>query len=464
MRIKSLSRIAAVLAVVLLVALPTFAARGTADFTRFVALGDSYGAGVESGSLNVNHQPFSWPAIIARQAGAPDFQQPLVSFPGIGAELQIVDILSFPPNIQPAPGGGQPINSSLPRPFNNLSIPGAQVGDLTTLTGKEPVTSTASAFAQFILRGRGTEVQQAVAQNPTFIALWIGGNDVLGGALAGTPKTLTSVDSFRTAYTKMLDQLIAGAPNAGIIVGNLPTVSIPILSTVPALLINPVTQQPVLLPNGAPIQLLGDPGDGNPVSLPLGTTVLLPCAAQISTGVGIPAFLKADPRFASLPNIGKPLPDACTLTPAETAQIVQRTNDFNQIISDAAGSRNIPVADIKGLFDRFAVGVHVGPFAFNSSFITGGLFSLDGLHLTDIGYTLFANQYLRTINSSFGTHIPLASIATLMANNGAFFPEQHLTSGNVFIDGMQYAISEEAAKLMLQFARVPEVKHRAIAH
>ena len=44
-RIKNVSRFAAVLAAVLLFALPTFAARGKADFTRFVALGDSYGAG-----------------------------------------------------------------------------------------------------------------------------------------------------------------------------------------------------------------------------------------------------------------------------------------------------------------------------------------------------------------------------------------------------------------------------------
>ena len=78
-RIRSFSRFAAVLVVALLIAVPTFAARGRADFSRFVAIGDSYGAGVESNSLNVNHQPFSWPAVVARQVGATTFQQPLVS-------------------------------------------------------------------------------------------------------------------------------------------------------------------------------------------------------------------------------------------------------------------------------------------------------------------------------------------------------------------------------------------------
>src|ERR1700719_1458148 len=99
-RIRSL-----VLLLIAFVAAPLFAAaRGTADFTRFVVLGDSYSAGVESASLNINHQQFSWPSVLARQAGAPDFQQPLVSFPGIGPELLLVDAIHFPPTILPASG------------------------------------------------------------------------------------------------------------------------------------------------------------------------------------------------------------------------------------------------------------------------------------------------------------------------------------------------------------------------
>ena len=61
---KNILRIAASVALVFCVALPGFAARGTADFTRFVAIGDSFGAGFESASLNQNHQIFSWPAVI----------------------------------------------------------------------------------------------------------------------------------------------------------------------------------------------------------------------------------------------------------------------------------------------------------------------------------------------------------------------------------------------------------------
>ena len=149
------------------------------------------------------------------------------------------------------------------RPYNNLSIPGANVNDTITLKGLDPATSTAKAFAQFILRGQGTEADLALAQNPTFIAVWIGGNDVLGSVLAGTPALLTPTAAFTTAYNALLDKLVAGAPNAGIVVGSLPTnpLALPYLTTVPRVLVDQNRQ--VVLVGGQPVPLIADLGGGN---------------------------------------------------------------------------------------------------------------------------------------------------------------------------------------------------------
>jgi lysophospholipase L1-like esterase len=456
MRIRSFTHIAAALTLTALVASPVFAARGSANFTSFVAIGDSYGAGVESASLNQNHQPFSWPAVIARQAGVADFQQALVSFPGIGPELQLVDIVHFPPTILPAgTANGQPINLSLARPYNNLSIPGANVTDVITLIGKEPANSTARAFAQFILRGLGTEVQQALAQKPTFIAIWIGGNDALGAVLAGTPALLTPLDTFKTSYNAMLDQLIAGAPSAGMVVGNIPNnvLALPYLNTVAPYLIDPATRKPVLGPNGQKIFFVADLGGGNIGQLDANSVVLLPAAAKIASGFGIPSALKQIPPFNQLPNVGKPLADSDVLTSAELAVISKRVDDFNAVIAQAAAQRDIPVADIKGLFDRVAAGMFVGPIFLNSSFITGGVFSLDGFHMTDIGYTLFADEYIKTINNAYNTSIPLAPLSDFLANN---LPRT--SSGAVVVPDMAYDVSAEAAAQMLMFA--PQLRRR----
>src|SRR5205085_9238113 len=277
MKMKRIVRICAGVTLALSIAVPSFAAaRGSANFTRFVAIGDSYGAGFESGSLNLNHQPYSWPAIIARQVGlkvcAPTaaatdvcFAEPLVSFPGIGNELQLLSITG---TIAAAPGSGAPLMTTFARPYNNLSIPGANVNDTLTLKGLDPATSTAKAFAQFILRGQGTEVDLALAQNPTFIAIWIGGNDVLGSVLAGTPALLTPTATFTTAYNAMLDKLIAGAPNAGMVVGSLPTnpLALPYVTTVPRVLVDQNRQ--VVLIGGNPVPLIADLGGGNFGPLP----------------------------------------------------------------------------------------------------------------------------------------------------------------------------------------------------
>lgn len=53
-----------------------------------------------------------------------------------------------------------------------------------------------------------------------------------------------------------------------------------------------------------------------------------------------------------------------------------------------------------------------------------GTVKLPGLPaITDLGYLLFANEYIRTINNQYDTEIPLAGISELYTNNGAFFPE-----------------------------------------
>jgi hypothetical protein len=383
---------------------------------------------------------------------------PLVSYPGIGAELQLLNL-----SVGPVPGAGlgTPLmTTTFGRQFNNLSVPGATVGAVITLTGAEPPQQgepTAVTFSRFILRGIGTQVQQAVALDPTFVAIWIGGNDYLGAALSGTPALLTPTADFRVRYEAMLDQLIAGVdPDTGIIVGNLPAVVPPILTLVPPFIINPATGLPVPGPDGNPIYYIADLGGGNFGQLPPGSLVLLDARAQIATGFGIPGALAPIPPFNQMPNVGQPLADRYVLTPTEMQTIISRVAEYNSAIQQAATARQIPVADIAGLFNEIVAGKTIGPISLNASFISGGFFSYDGFHLTDLGYLLFANEYIRTINASWDTEIPLAGITQLYANNGAFFPEVSANSV-VFAEGV-------AEQIRMSWASRPVRNFRATAH
>src|SRR5947207_3599170 len=158
---RSLSVLA--LAVATAAAVP---AAAQTNFTTYVSVGDSLAAGFESNSLVVTHQNRSVPAFIARQAGVQGFQQPLVSEPGIPPELTLVSLVPVPLIAPKAATAGAPKNLALARPYNNLAVPGATSVDALTRT------TDAGGLHDVILRGLGTQVQQAVALRPTAITLW----------------------------------------------------------------------------------------------------------------------------------------------------------------------------------------------------------------------------------------------------------------------------------------------------
>ncbi|MGN6186513.1 MAG: SGNH/GDSL hydrolase family protein [Thermoanaerobaculia bacterium] len=478
MKISKNIRIAAAVLLLGLCALPTFAQRGSADFTRFVALGDSYGAGFQSGGLTEVHQQWSWPAVIARQtnhefcaanasATADCWAFPRITYPGIPAEL-VLGGLTVGPVSQS--GQGTPVMTTFARPYNNLSIPGATVGALLTLTGAEPPSAnepTAVTFSRFILRGQGTQVQQALALQPTFIAMWIGGNDYLGAALSGTPAALTSTADFKTRYEAVLNALTAGAPNAGMVVGNLPNQIPPYFKLVPPYLVNPANSQPVLDQAGNRIYYVADLGGGQLGQVTPDTYITLDARAQIAQGYGIPAVFKAIPPFSALPHVGEPLADRYVLTPTETAAIVARVAEYNTIVAQAAAAKNIPVADVAGLFNRVAAGYQLGPINVNGAFVSGGFFSLDGFHLTDLGYLLMGDEFIKTINNAYGTEIPLAGITQLFADNGANFPDASTFGVNpnsiVFGDGVAEQIRQSWATTVSEAPSAPR-RFRAVGH
>ncbi len=431
-RIERFARTAAMMLLVVALAVPSFAARGSADFTRFVAIGDSYGAGFEAGSLNQTHQPFGWPAIIARQVGlqicsptasATDncFAIPLISNPGLpGGELVFNGS-----TLVTVPGAGAPLMAGFQRPYNNLSVPGYTVGAVQALTGAE---GAAAGLGQVILRGLGTEVDQALALHPTFIAIWIGGNDFLGAVSVGDPGKLTPPATFAAQYKAMLDKLTTGAPNAGMVMGTLPASfsTPPLTSRLPAVVFDS-NFQPVIV-NGNPIPLFYLPaGSTTPAAVPTGSIFLLSALSRYQQGYGIPPNLKVVPPFSLLPHVGEPLTDAEIITPTEQKTFSDTITAYNATITSEASSRNIPLADIKGLFDRLGHPQTFGGVTVTNTWISGGIFSNDGVHLTDLGYTLFANEYIKAINAGYGTEIPLASVAATFQNNGALFGFGSLT-------------------------------------
>lgn len=359
----------------------------------YVSLGDSLAAGFSNGALVESHQRVSVPALIARQARVDGFEQPLVGEPGIPAELALVSLVPVPTIAPKSAEQGAPLNPSLPRPYNNLAVPSATVQDA--------LATQAGGYHDLVLRGQGSQVALAMSLAPTFVTLWLGNNDVLGAVVRGSAVdgvTLTPVASFKSAY----EQLAASikATGASVVAANLPDVTkVPFATTLRPVVTDPLTGAPVLV-NGQTVPLIGSTGP-----LPTGSLVTLAASTYLAEGIGVPT---------AQGGTGLPLPDEVVLDPAETAAIRDRVNALNQVIRDVCQASGFAVLDVHALMQELATrGREVGGVTLTTAFLTGGVFSYDGVHLTDLGYALMANEWIAIINAS-GGHVPLVDLGPFL--------------------------------------------------
>ena len=417
-------------------------ATGSANFQTYVALGDSLTAGFSNGSIEAKFQVNSYPALIYRQVNggkSAGFEQPLVSAPGLPGALRLTGLL--PTMISATPGAGVPINLTLPRPYNNLAVPGATLHDLLTKTQSTSATDP----TDLVLRKLGgTQLQEGLSLKPTFVTLWIGNNDALAAATSGIAiegVTLTPPAQF-DADLKTVTAAIT-AEGAKFAIGNIPDVtSIPFVTTIPRFLVNPKTNQLVLDPGGHPIPLIGPDGP-----LQAGDFVLLTAAAELNQGRGIPVALGGS---------GQPLSDNAVLNAAEAANIKAHVTAYNASISAVATANGAALVDANAVLNDLAAhGLNIGGIGFTSAFLTGGLFGYDGVHPTPLGYAYIANKFIDAINTDFGAQIPEVDLYPFV-----FGP---LPTGAVTVSGKasresygNYIFTPEARRNLLLSVGVPQ--------
>ncbi|WP_378179533.1 G-D-S-L family lipolytic protein [Aquimarina sp. SS2-1] len=222
---------------------------GTADFSNYVALGNSLTAGFTDGALFIAGQENSMPNILSQQfalAAGGSFSQPLMGDNIGGALLGGNQILSprlffngAGPAVLPATPTTE-ISSGLSGAFNNMGVPGAKsfhllangYGNIAGLSVNPPQANP--YFVRMASSPNASVLEDAMAQTPTFFSLWIGNNDVLGYALSGGDGTdpITDTGLFTQAYNGLVATLTSGGAKG--VAFNIPDVtSIPHFTTVP---------------------------------------------------------------------------------------------------------------------------------------------------------------------------------------------------------------------------------------
>jgi hypothetical protein len=433
------------------------------DFSKFVAVGNSLTAGYADGALYLSGQQNSIPNIMATQfktVGGGEFTQPL-----IGTE----DGVGF----QPIPGGifcytkmglaivpdrdcsGAPTGTAslkpalvahpdqatllgqlfspptVAGPYNNMGVPGATLQAIFFPGYGSDYGNP--FFKRFATSPTTSVIADAMAQQPTFFSMWIGDNDVLGSALAGTDLLLTPADTFAKYYPMAVGAMLSSGKNPKGVLATIPDVTtIPFFTTISKSL--PWNGVPLDAAQAAQLTALyalqGHPEivwkeglnpfvykkeDGTLSQMHEGDLFLLtlPTDSIKCRGMGI-----VDTTKHPIPYI-YPIPGKYVLDIYEQYNITQRTNIFNDIIRQTAAGTNLAVADMHEYIKRFVSGMVFDGIKMNTTFVTGGMFSTDGIHLNPRGCAVAANYFIESINTHYASKIPQANITNY---NGLIFP------------------------------------------
>jgi lysophospholipase L1-like esterase len=389
--------------------------KGEADFTTYVALGNSMTAGYADGALYRSAQINSYPAILAEQfkkVGGGNFVQPLMNGE-YGIKVGKLK-LGYKPNcvgdtsLSPVPDLGE-LDQPLPVGYsvNNLGVPGAKALHLVV-----PGYANLNPYFGRFASSPGTSViNDAINIHPTFFTLWIGNNDILEYAAAGGNGWITNTDSLQGIIGYMLDTLTAtGAKGA---IANIPDImSAPYFTVMSA----KIPYNGLVLTDQQDVDAL------NAAYQPLGITFALgqnPFIVEDAI-THFPRQMKPTDQFLlTLPSdsllcygFGSAIkiPHKYVLDENEIAKITTAIGEYNQVIYNLTTLYNLAFVDIYQLTQDLKVGIITDGIKLTGDFVTGNAFSLDGIHLTQMGYAYVANHFIMSINENYNSNIPTVSL------------------------------------------------------
>ncbi|NND88672.1 MAG: G-D-S-L family lipolytic protein [Flavobacteriaceae bacterium] len=120
----------------------------------------------------------------------------------------------------------------------------------------------------------------------------------------------------------------------------------------------------------------------------------------------------ADPSNPlSVNGVAIPLADQYVLTAAEQARVATAAASYNATIQGLAAANDLVYVDAKAALAQVAnTGVAFDGGILADEYVTGGAFSLDGVHPSPRGYAYTANLIIQGINAKYNATIPLVNI------------------------------------------------------
>lgn len=395
---------------------------GNLNLFRYIAIGDGFTAGVMNSDVHTKEllglyeegQAHSFPRLISNQfkyLEDIEFQQPVMSGNGSG----YLQLTAISPSLCPATGSNPALEKMNPQtgwasPYqssgllNNVGIPNLKLSDLSqdSLVYANPFFNRINPhnlnFPDYVKETR-----------PGFFTLWLGMEDLIAYALSGADDPATQPldpESFGTTLKLVVDYLLLSAPEANGVVANLPDITLfPYFANNTYEYISPDncngTPRAIYITTESGIRAAGAEDH-----------LLLPVYDHIGTsyGTGQEFGLRAE----------NPVPEGWVLDKDEIAKIRWMVEGYNikikTIVSAINEQKESPVlttVNLNYLFYKMSNGGYTEDgVEISNEYLTGGVFSLDGIYLTPRGYALVANAFIQEINtfSYFAATIPPINI------------------------------------------------------
>jgi hypothetical protein len=424
---------------------------GEADFSQFMAIGDGHTAGYMDDALYRTGQENSFGTLLQRQlslVGAQEASIPWMDngnigvnwngqsrlFLGYKTDCQNNTSLS-PLRISPQ-GDVNSFSTSAYNPnakFSNFGVPGLRVIDLvSTGFGNPNLPSHNPFFAriskdQFNFPGSGafSTYQDNIFDGgfPSFCSIYLGIEDVLPYAKSGaTTNPMSPLAGFPgVGFEESLGQLCEQlyAQNVKAVIATIPNVTEwPFFNTIPY--------------NG--LKLDEDKAASlNQIYNPLGFSFVVgdnpfmiadPNAGMFGVRPAVPGekiLLSAPLDSVKCHQMGSifPFRNEFVLTLDELNEIQTRIDQFNAIIRQKAITYGFALVETQNLYSKLPFGFAFNGVTLSAKFVSGGVFSLDGIHLNPRGNALLANEFLKSINQAFKSNIPLINALNY---NAVLFP------------------------------------------
>lgn len=405
--------------------------KGSLDVTKYVAVGNSITSGYADNALYYSGQQASFANLLSEQfakIGGGEFKQPLVSPTSVGAGSTGGARLVLAPkadclgntSLSPVPAaasGDLSIFSNIysaQGPFNNMGVPGAK-STTTLYPGYGNPGNGFGKFNPFFTRmasnpATASILQDAMAQNPTFFTLFIGNNDVLLYALAGAAEdSITPVAGppgvgFDASMDAIVTTLTSGGAKGAI--GNIPDItSLPYFTTVP--------YNGLVLTSQLQVDGLNAAYSALGISFHLGQNAFIIADAaapggrrQITANEYVLLSVPQDSLKCKQWGSVKPIPNEYVLTATEISSIRTAITNYNEKIKSLASAYGLAFVDVNQFLIQTETGITYNGINLNTTFVSGGAFSLDGVHLTPIGNAMLANEFIKSINLTYGSTLP----------------------------------------------------------